>query len=361
MKVLHIIDSLGLGGAQTVVKGILEYQQENKDIFLYALRKREITTEIKHANVKIFESAKKYSLEPLFELKKLVQKEKIDILHCHLFRSNVFGWLLKIIWFPKIRLIFHEHGEIFQNHILYNLFVRLSKKNVDKFIAVSRTTKEELVKKVGILESKINVLSNFVDLEKFSRGNITWNIQKERERLGINKEEFVIGFVGRLAKVKGCEYLIKSLPYLDFKYKVLISGDGPERITLEKLAGSLKVSSNIIFLGYRKDIVFVYSLLDVLVVPSLCESFGLSVVESQAMGIPVIVSNVDGLNEIVNDQKNGLIFKVKDHGDLAEKITILKNNYLKKESIVKNAYIDVRKYSLDNYLNNLNKIYGQLK
>src|SRR3989338_4867280 len=162
MKILHIIDSLGLGGAQTVVKGIFEKQPKNKDIFLYALRKREITTKIKNKNVKIFNSTSKYSLEPIKELRKLIEKEKIDILHCHLFRAQVLGWILKRFYFPKIKLIMHEHGQIFQNDIHYNFLMSKMQKEVNLFIAVSKATKQKLIEKAKIDPKKITVLYNFV-------------------------------------------------------------------------------------------------------------------------------------------------------------------------------------------------------
>ncbi|MFA6572160.1 MAG: glycosyltransferase family 4 protein [Bacteroidota bacterium] len=357
-KTLHIIDSLGLGGAQTVVKGILEYQPENKSIFLFALRKRDITTEIKQSNVRIFNSTRKYSLSPLFELRNLIRKEKIDILHCHLFRSQVFGWLLKVIWFRNIRLIFHEHGEIFQCHFLYDFFMRLSKRQVNRIIAVSNTTQSELIKKAGIQERKIVVLPNFVDLNKFNRNNINWNLEEEKEKLGIKKDEFVIGFVGRLEKVKGCEYLIKSLPYLNFPYKVLVAGDGSEREDLEILAKTLGIDDKVIFLGYRDNVVLIYPLLDILVVPSLSESLGLSVIEAQAMSVPVIASNIGGLGELVINKKNGILFESKNYVNLAEKIVLLKKDIVLKEVMIKNAYNDIRKYCLENYMKSLIKNYG---
>jgi len=361
MKILHIIDSLGLGGAQTVVKGIFEYQPKNSNIFLLALRKREITTEIKHPNIIIFNSTKKYSLKPLFEIKKIIKKNNIDILHCHLFRSQFFGWLLKKIWFKDLKLIFHEHGEIFQGHFLYNLFMRLSKNHINKIIAVSKTTKEELIKKVGFSEDKICVLSNFVDLQKFSRKKINWNIDKEREKLGIKKYEFVIGFIGRLDKVKGCEYLIKSLAFLEFPFKLLIAGDGPESKYLKELAKKLKVNNKIIFLGYRDDVFYIYSFLDVLVVPSLFESFGSNVVEAQAMRVPVVVSNIGGLKELVNDENNGLLFNSKNKFELAKKINLIYNNYKLRISLLEKAFENVKKFSLNKYVKNIEKMYENIK
>ncbi len=169
MKVLHIIDSLGLGGAQTVVKGIFEAQKDNLDMYLYSLRMREITVEVDHLNVKIQKSKSKYTLSPLLELKHVIGREKIEILHCHLFRSQVFGWLLKKIWFPHIKLIFHEHGEIFYSNPCFVPFLKVSARAVDTYIAVSKATRDLLVSKATTPKEKIQVLYNFVDIARLIR------------------------------------------------------------------------------------------------------------------------------------------------------------------------------------------------
>lgn len=361
MRILHIIDSLGLGGAQTVVKGIFEYQQNNSDIFLFALRNRDILMEVKNSNVQIFNSSEKYSFKPLFALRDLIKRERITVLHCHLFRSQIFGFLLKKIWFKDIELIFHEHGRIFQDRIIYNLFLRISRNYVDKIIAVSNATKDKLIAKAGIKENRVSVLPNFVDLNKFNIKNITWKLEEEKNKLGIKEGEFVIGFVGRLAKVKGCEYLIKALPYLDFCYKVLIVGDGLERKKIEKLAIKLKVADKILFLGYRNDTVFIYSLLDMLVVPSRSESFGLAIIEAQSMGASVLSANIPALSEIITKDNNGLLFESKHFIDLAEKIKFLYDNKDIRYRLVQNGLESVKKYDLGDYINNLNKIYEDIK
>lgn len=353
MKVLHIIDSLGLGGAQTIVKGIFENQRNKENLLLFVLRKREIETKLNSSSIMIYKSSRKYSLKPITELKKIIEKENIDILHCHLFRSQVFGYILKKKYFPDIKLIFHEHGEIFQKHLSYNSFMKFSKKYVNLYLAVSEATKKALVEKAGIDPKKIVVLYNFVDLKRFNRTNIKIGVNKEKERIGIKKEEYVIGFVGRLAKVKGCEYLIKALLYLKFQYKVIIAGDGPERKNLEKLAIKLGVRNRVIFLDYIDKPERIYPLMDVLVVPSESESFGLSVVEAQAMGVQVIASDVDGLKEIINLTKSGMLFKSNDVQDLANNL----NRIYGKRQFKANISI----FHIKDYLKKLNKIYMDVK
>jgi glycosyltransferase involved in cell wall biosynthesis len=359
MNVLHIIDSLGLGGAQTVVKGIFEKQKENENTFLFALRKKEIIVKNSHKNIIIYNSKLKYSLLPIFNLKKVIEEKDIDILHCHLLRSQVFGLVLKKLFFPKIRLLFHEHGEIFEKKPQFIIFLKLCKKDVDLFIAVSEATKQKLMGDAAIPEGKIKVLYNFVDLSEFNPEILGRdNRDKQRVKLGIEENDFVVGFAGRLSDIKGCDILIKSAPYINIpNFKLLIAGDGTRRNGLEELVECLDMRSRIIFLGYVQDIVQFYALIDCLVVPSRSESFGISVVEAQACEIPVIASDIQSLNELIINGKTGLLFEPKNEKDLAEKINLIHNNRKLRKNLVENGYENVKKYSLDNHLIKLKEIY----
>lgn len=352
MKVLHLIDHLGPGGTQMIIKNFFEAQKNNEEIFLYFLGKKKINMPVYHANTFGYPSRSKYSFGPLAKVKNIIKREKIGIIICHLFRSQIFGYMLKKIYFPNIKLIFYEHGEILQNHKYYNLSVKIMEHHVDKFISVSESAKEELVKKANIAPEKIKVIYNFIDLKKFGRKNIGWNILQEKEKLGFKKNDFIIGFAGRLAKVKGCEYLIRALPLLNFKYKVLIAGDGSEKEKLRELVKSLGIRDKVIFLGYRNDMEKIYSLLDVLVVPSLSESFGNSIMEARAMQVPIIASDLPAIRETLKYTR-ATLFKMRNYRELAEKITLLRYNPVRISK-------DKSASSLENYLKNLNRILKDL-
>lgn len=357
-KILHIIDSLGLGGAQTVVKGVFEMQQKNKNIFLCALRKRKINIKIKHKNIKIFDSNKKYSFKSLFELKNLIKKEKIDVLHCHLIKSQLFGWFLKIFYFPKIKLIQHEHGEIFLNNFLYNKFLNISQKTTDLFIAVSKVTKNKLIKNGKVKNDRITVLYNFVDLKKFLNKLTKEKIFEERKKLGIKKDEFVVGYVGRLSKTKECDVLIKSLACLKFNFRCLIVGNGSEKENLKRMVNKLGIENKIIFTGYINKPEKIYPLFDAFVMPSLSESFGISAIEASSQGVPVIVSNIEVMQEIIENNKNGLLFEVGDSIDLSDKLNKVYNNGNLRMELSKNGLENVKRFSLEGYIEKLNKIYN---
>jgi glycosyltransferase involved in cell wall biosynthesis len=174
----------------------------------------------------------------------------------------MIGFIIKKFYFPKIKLIFHEHGMIFGSEkgnpledLFVKLFLKLTKKNVDLVIAVSKATKNELFKKAKISADKIEILYNFVDLDKFNRKNITWDIKQEKEKLGIKKNECVIGFAGRILERKGWREFVESVKKFR-NIKFIIAGDGEEKALLIK---QIKGFNNIIYLGYYCEMVKFYS------------------------------------------------------------------------------------------------------
>jgi len=371
MRVAHIIDSLGFGGAQTVVKGILESQNLNKDVFLYVLNKRKVEIKVNHPNSIQFESKSKFALLNLFKLKNNLIKNKIGVLHCHLFKSQFFGFLLKKFFLPEIKLIFHEHGKIFlseQNKILdeiiYPFFLRLSKNEVNQYIAVSKIIKKKLVNKCSIKSNKIKVLYNFVDLTKFNKDKYIKIKKLLKIKLRLNNSDFIIGFAGRLVRRKGWEEYILSakeateeIPNLKF----LIAGDGVDRIVLINRINSLNLNDKLQYLGYTSDMPSLYSVLDLVIVPSHWEPMGLIELEAQAMGVPIIASNVPALNEIIKNLDDGLLFEAKNYKDLAKKIIFIYKNSKIRKKIIKNGIKNAKLYSLNKYMDNLNKIYKGLK
>ena len=362
MKILHIIDHMGIGGAQSIVKGIFEKEKSNENIFCYSLRNNKTVVEVNHRNVYSHTGYSNLNIKSLFELRTLVYDQNIDVLHCHLAKSMFFGYLLKLLFFKDIKLIFHEHGRIFQNQRWYKLVIGKTQGKVDLYIAVSEATKKQLIENAGIMEDKIKVLYNFVDLEYFDSQKIEISRLEEREKLGLNDENFIIGFAGRHVERKGCRDLIYALDELKHfeNIKLLIAGDGPKKKEYIKLGDKLGLQRNIFFLGFIPDIRRLYSIIDCFVVSSQWEPFGIVALEAHSMGVSVIAANVEGLNEIVLDDNTGFLFEPKNVKDLAKKIELLYQNGNLRMELTKNGLKNVENYSLNNYLTKLEGIYREL-
>jgi glycosyltransferase involved in cell wall biosynthesis len=141
--------------------------------------------------------------------------------------------------------------------------------------------------------------------------------------------------------------------------KFIIGGDGNDK---EELVNRLSVRklNNVNYVGYISNISWFCSLLDCLVVPSHHEPMGMIVVEAQAMRIPVIASNVDGLNEVAIDGENALLFKPKDIVDLESTITKLVADKALQEKLKIAGVQNAKKYSIENYIMSLSDIYSKI-
>lgn len=358
VKVLHIIDSMWLWWAQTVVKWIFEKQKENSDIFLYALRIRDINIKIDHKNIFTHNSTNKFSF-PLFILRKFIKENNIEILHCHLAKSQIMWWVLKTLFFQKIKLVFHEHGEIFEDWKIYPFLMNLFRNKVDTYIAVSKATKKYILQKTHFKENKVIVLYNFVDLDKFKKIE-NFDLETERKKYWLKKDDFVIWFASRLVERKWWIEFVESAKILSKKYdiKFLIAWDWPDR---EKLLDQIKWVSNIQYIWYMDNMVDFYNTLDCFIFPSHWEPLGLTWIEANTCGCPVIASDIEWLNEIMINDENALLFEKQNIEDLVEKIERIYNDIELRNNLIKNWLEEVKKYSLGKYLVELNNLYFNLK
>jgi glycosyltransferase involved in cell wall biosynthesis len=360
IKILHIIDTLGSGGAQIMLKDLFEYQPVNENISLFCLRTTNITVPVNHINIQIHNSKSRYSFRAFFSLKRLISKIKPQILHCHLFRSQVYGFFLKLLFFPKIKLIFHEHGQILGSETgnsiedkIFRFFIRISKKKVNLFFAVSEFVKVNLEQKTKVEPSKIKLLYNFIDLKKIP------SIPEKKE----GETNFVVGFAGRIVEGKGWRDLLKSSVYLrKNNIKIIIAGIGKDVDDLKTEISKNDLSETVKYLGYIDNIHSeFFSRINCLVIPSHKEALGIVTLEAYAHKIPVIASNINGLNEIVKHQINGLLFEVKNEKDLATKINMIFENKELGEQLTEQAYTDVLQYDIEKYLEKLKAIYDEIR
>ena len=362
MRILHIIDTLWLGGAQTLLKSIFEYQVENENIFLFSLRQTKPQISIKHNHITSFDSEKKFSLRRIKTLKWFIKENKIDVLHCHLPHAQAMGYIMKRIYFKKIVLVFHEHAEIFNESWSIKYLLKKSKKKVDKYIACSKSSKVELVDKIRIDPYRVLVQHNFTDTEKFNKKNCNFNITEERKLHGLNINDFVVGFAGRLVERKGWKELLNAASELksSIKIKFLIAGIGPDKEEFESTIEKLDLKNNVIYMGYVEDMPLFYSLINCLAIPSYWEGMSIVQLEAAAMEVPTICTDAPGLIDIFENLKDTLYFELFNHKELKENIEKLMSNKELGEDIVKNSLLKVEKFNIKNYLEELDNIYKMI-
>ncbi|MEO0089233.1 MAG: sugar transferase, partial [candidate division WOR-3 bacterium] len=224
----------------------------------------------------------------------------------------------------------------------------------------------ELAKKYNIgNEKKLVLIYNGIDYQRIK--NILPNFAI-RQKFNLNEEDFLITFVGRLSKQKNPEVLIWAIKELlkekiDRKiFLLLIGEDMGMKEKLIKLIDNFKINDYVGFLDFIPNPISIIKASDCFVLPSLWEGMPIALLEAMASGIPVIVSNIKGNNEIIIDGVNGFLFSPKNYQELKEKISLLIKKQELREKISLKALEDVkRKFNKEKFQEETMKIYQKIK
>lgn len=178
-----------------------------------------------------------------------------------------------------------------------------------RFVAVSNPVKDYLLDlKCGFNDDNVRVIKNAIDIDKAVAGLLSK--AEARSRLGLDPTDYVFGTIGRLVKVKGHSYLLKAfsqvLQYLP-NAKLVIIGDGGLRDELNKEIEVLDLPGKVLMAGHIESAYQLMSALDVFVLPSLEEGFGLVLLEAMVAKLPVIASKVGGIPDVVGDSLGVLV------------------------------------------------------
>ena len=263
-----------------------------------------------------------------FKLKKLVEKEKIGIIHCHTPIGGVLGRLLGKVC--GVKIIYTAHGFHFfkgvskKNWLFYYPIEYLLSKYTDTLITINEED-FNLAKLKFKAKNIFKINGVGLDTQKFYIEN--FDKKNYREKLGLNEEDFVILSVGELSDrknhiigIKAIQELKNEHPEISFKY--LIVGNG---VNLEKYQEYIKqnnLENNVKLLGRRSDIVELNMISDIFLFPSLQEGLPVALMEAIAGGKSIVCSNIRGNEDLIENGKNGFIYNNPNINELKEKIKI---------------------------------------
>lgn len=330
MRILHLISSSGLFGAERVVIELSKSLKQIDDFQpIIGVIKNiynphvELIDEANANNIEsaIFPCAGKFDFKLILLIRGFIKNNKIDLIHCHGYKSNFYGLLASKNSIPTVTT---NHNWLTSHWKLkiYCFFDSIWIRFFDRIITVSEEVKNDMLK-YRIPARKIHVINNGIDLSRFKKNVL---VQKVREELGIIGDSKVIGTIGRLGYVKGHKYLLlaaEKIVELNKAVKFLIVGDGPLRSKLTDKAKSLGLIDHIIFTGYRKDIPELLSIMDIFVLPSLKEGFPMVLLEAMAAKKPVIATRVGAIPNVIKNNENGILVEPGDVYDLKNKIVKL--------------------------------------
>ena len=367
-NVLHVVDSLMVGGTQTILKSFFESRRYDGSISLYAMRTVRGQLAIDHPKVRVCSSSLRFSPAPLLDLKRIVVEQAITVLHCHLFRSQVFGFLLKRLFFPKITLVFHEHGRVVGRdggsgfeEAMFRLFLRVSWRHVDRFICISDHTSSRLLKLIPGAAPTTIVVSNPIPV--YPQEGLSVDRAAMRREHGVPNDAFVVGFAARLIERKGWDEFLVATALAARKHPVyfLLAGDGADRPRVETRIQELGLARHGLMLGRIEWMEAFYECLDCFVMPSHWEPHGLAHLEAQGFGVPTIVSRVPGLESTVHAELDSLLFEAGNAEALAAAIERLASDKGLRKRLAEGGRANSERFTMDAFASTLDKIYASVE
>jgi glycosyltransferase involved in cell wall biosynthesis len=306
MKVLHVITGLDAGGAELQLAMILRRTRHESDVVtLYNPGPVAEQIRAQGTSVRDIGMQRNTELPALLRLRKIIKDGRYDVVHTHLYRAQIYARpAARLAGTPVVVTTEHSIGE---THIERRKMTRAvqalyltSEKFSDATIAVSDIVKDRLVR-WGVRAGKITVIPNGVDTDEL--GFDAPARDRVREQFGIGPQTYVIGALGRLDPNKRVDLTMEAAaPMLGERCKILVIGRGEDQARLEAAARRLGVTEHVIFGGYQADTTAMLAAFDLYVAASLQETFGLSVLEALASGLPVLYTACPALDGIQTER-----------------------------------------------------------
>lgn len=260
-------------------------------------------------------------LQAITQLSRGLRKELPQLLHMHGLKSVMITVpAAKLLGFNRLLFTAHNclpHSQSRWYRVTHGMVQRRLLRSLTKVITVSEAVKNDFSQ--FIPDYRIETIYNGIDYTKFS----TTLASEARLLLGIESNEFVVGVVSRLIPEKGINTLLETASLLKNimpNIRFVIVGDGPSRKQFEQYRDALDLQLHVRFLGHRQDIPQVMPGLDLFVLPSISEGFSISVLEAMAAKLPIIVSNIPSMHEMIVEGRSGYLTPPSDAPSLTRAI-----------------------------------------
>lgn len=337
ITVLHVIGSAGFGGGERYLLDLIRFSSRPFRHVAAVPYAGPLSQSMDAAGntCRIINMPLRPSISGILGLRRFNREAGADIIHSHGFRANLYGRLAALITgkphVATIHVSLYDYRETAPaRRRLYRCVEKWSSPITRRFICISEAMATD-TRKLGIKADKIVVIGNGVDPERFSG---KYDCARIKKRFGIYDQGPVIGTVGRMVAEKGQVHLIRALSVLKSDFPDLVClfvGEGSllEYLKQETLVEG--VSDMCRFTGPVAEIEAVYPVLDLFVLPSLREPFGLSLLEAMASGVTVLATDSGGPSEYIRSGVNGLLVPPGNPQAMAEGIKkILSDQTLRK-------------------------------
>ena len=356
MKILVVINRLGVGGAERlVIDDVNEMLKRGINVRLLTLspekRENSLVTDcnIPLEKWEIIHFKFFLALSSWFSFIRFVQEYKPDVVISHLWYANTISRIVSKFCGIKTHLAFeHNVYDLVKTKKMFFIDWVLQRFST-KTIAVSETVKESLIRH-RIAHDRILVLPNGIDTSRYL------NIRDEKLRKQLNaKNEFVYIFIGRLIEQKGVNVLLEAFAKINLGL-LLIVGDGADKEKLLNLVDKLELQKRVHFLGIRQDIPSLLAISDCFVLPSRYEGLPIVLIEAIVSGKAIIISDFESGKELITNGENGLIVPKENSEMLAQAMLKLQEDHQLRARFKTQVLLDSQRFSIEYHVDTLLRI-----
>ena len=364
IRVLHCIETIASGGVEqtllTIVRGLERSKFSHKIICTW--KGGSVAEDLEKEGVELISIG---SFKHPFEWKKhqevlkVIRAFKPHIIHGAVFEGMTMASIGSFLGNVPVTIL-EETSDPQNRSFKANFLLKLFSIRADAFQAISNDVGNYLKMKTGIKSKNIKVIQNGVLIPAITSSE---ERNKLKAQLFIEDSDFIVGFVGRLFNNhKRFTDLLNAIKLVNLSnLKLLLIGDGIDKQLLLNEIDLLRISANVIHVGYQSDPHPYYDIMDVLRVPSSREGFGLVAAEAMMHSLPVIASKVGGLKDIILDEETGFLVPPFSPKEIAHKIQILMQYpELRKKMGEKGNIRALENYSADRYVKEVEILYLKL-
>lgn len=304
----------------------------------------------------------RHKLDPrvLFDVKKIIGEEKIQVLHLASYKSHFIGRLSALK--RGVRTVVHFHDSVKMPRFIRFLQLAAAGKT-DAAVVASKYIIDYAVKDYGLSPGIISVLNNPIDLNEFSR-NYPGFREMLCNELGLSPESKLIAVIGRLDEIKGQDHMVRAMSMIlekDESAVLLLAGEGRKYAEYRALAEKLGVAGSVRFAGHRNDIPRLLSAVELVVVPSVHREAGpFSAMEAAAAGKPVVIYDIADGSGVVSDGYNGIVVPAGNIKGLAEAVAGLLGDREKYRMMSARAHCRAENFDMRAHVKKLASIYRSL-
>jgi glycosyltransferase involved in cell wall biosynthesis len=327
MKILHVISSGGMYGAEAVVLNLSRMLNEGPHRSLLG-----VFQNLSNSNVQLHERAVQEGIEShlipcrgqvdraaIVRIRELAARTGVDVVHAHGYKADIYLYLaLRSTRIPFVSTC-HNWLDIDRKASLYGFLDRWTLRRYTRIVAVSADVRQRLLHS-GVGPEKISMIRNGIDLRPFDHAPASL-----KDELGWSAS-LLVGLAGRLSFEKGVDIFLHAAARVLSQLpdtKFVVAGDGPELAALESLIDRLGIRGSVRLLGRRTDMPSFYASLDVLASSSRTEGLPIGILEGMASRLPLVATPVGEIPTLIQDGRTGVLSPAENAESLADAIVEL--------------------------------------